>query len=266
MPHETGVTSFREASGGDSASEGLFEMASLNRARGNAIMTAAELDFARQALGFEAVRQAVEQAASVAVISGLVAAVVEGVFAIMEEGLLYFDGKISRSAFYSRVLKRLSVSAARAVVISGLIVGLVTLCPFLIPVLEVLALPLAIVSFTQLGVKFYRLGKAWRQIVSLDPSLPAELLPAWFRDWTWDATKDASTRALEATQEASVQGWDQTKIVSRLVWDASQGVWTGVADIPGRISGTTQDAYQDASDWSRQWFSETLWESQDFSK
>ena len=256
----------RSLGGGDSAGEGLFEMATLNRARGDATMTPAEVDLARQALGMEALRQAVEQAARVAVISGLVAAVVEGVFAIMEEGLLYFDGKISKSAFYSRVLKRLSVSVARAVVISGLIVGLVTLCPFLIPVLEVLALPLAVVSFTLLGVKFYHLSRAWWQIVSLDPSLPVELLPAWFRDWTWDATKDASARAWDVTQETSTQGWDQAKNVTRVVWDASQGVWTGVAGIPDWISGTTQDAYQDASDWAHQWFSEKLWESQGSSK
>ncbi len=252
----------RSMGGGDGASEGIFEMASLNRARGDATMTPAELDLTRQALGTEALRHAVEQAARVAVISGLVAAVVEGVFATMEEGLLYFDGKISKSAFYSRVLKRLGVSVARAVVISGLIVGLVTLCPFLIPVLNVLALPLATVSFTLLGVRFYRLSKVWRQRVSLDPSLPAELLPTWFRDWTWEATKDASVRAWDATQEASVQGWDQATGVPRLVWDAGHDVWTGVAGISGWVSGTTQGAYQDASDWAQQWFLEWLWESQ----
>ena len=160
----------RSLGGGDSASEGIFEMTSLNRSRGDAVMTPAQLDSARQALGMEALRRAVDQAARVAVISGLVAAVVEGVFAILEEGLLYFEGKISKREFYSRVLKRLGVSVARAVVISGLIVGLVTLCPLLIPVLEVLALPLAVVSFTMLGWKFYHLSKAWWQIVSVDRS------------------------------------------------------------------------------------------------
>ncbi|MDE0206009.1 MAG: hypothetical protein OXP66_08275, partial [Candidatus Tectomicrobia bacterium] len=59
----------RSLGGGDSASEGLFEMATLNRARGNATMTAAELDLARQSLGMEALRHAVEQAARVAVVS-----------------------------------------------------------------------------------------------------------------------------------------------------------------------------------------------------
>ena len=83
----------RSLGGGDSANEGIFELASLNRARGDATMTPAELDLARQALSMEALRHAVEQAARVAVVSGLVAAVVEGMFAIMEEGLLYFDGE-----------------------------------------------------------------------------------------------------------------------------------------------------------------------------
>ena len=256
----------RSLGGGDGASEGLFEMASLNRARGDAIMTPAEMDLARQALSLEALRQAVEQAARVAVISGLVAAVVEGVFTIMEEGLLYFDGTISKSEFYSRALKRLGVSVARAVVISGLIVGLVTLCPFLIPVLEVLALPLAVVSFTLLGVRFYHLGKAWWQIVSLDPSLPAELLPVWFRDWTWHAAKDASARAWDIAQETSTQGWDQAKNIPKVMWDASYGIWTGVAGIPDWISGTTQDTCQDASEWARMWFSEWLWAPQSSSK
>ena len=253
----------RSLGGGDSANEGIFEMASLNRARGDATMTAAEVDLARQALSMETLRHAVEQAARVAVVSGLVAAVVEGVFAIMEEGLLYFDGKISKSAFYSRVLKRLSVSVARAVVISGLIVGLVTLCPFLIPVLELLALPLAIASFTLLGVRFYRLSREWRRTVSLDPSLPAELLPVWFRDWTWEPTKGVSIRAWDATKDVSVWTWDKTKGVPPLVWDARHGVWKGVQGAWERVSGTTKDVSQDASAWAYQWFSARIWDAPD---
>ena len=249
----------RSLGGGDSANEGIFEMASLNRARGDATMTSAELDLARQALSMEALRHVVEQAARVAVVSGLVAAVVEGVFAIMEEGLLYFDGKIGKAAFYSRVLKRLSVSVVRAVVISGLIVGLVTLCPFLIPVLDVLALPLVIVSFTMLGVRFYHLSKAWWQRMSLDPSMPAELLPAWFRDWTWEPTKGVSIRAWDATKDVSVWTWDKTKEVSDLVWDARHGVWKGVQGAWERVSGATRDVSQDASVWAYQWFSTTIW-------
>ena len=49
---------------GDGASEGIFQMALPDRAMGDASMTPADLDFARQASGTEAMRQAVEQAAS----------------------------------------------------------------------------------------------------------------------------------------------------------------------------------------------------------
>ena len=188
---------------------------------------------------------------------------VEGVFAIMEEGLLYFDGKISKTEFYSRVLKRLGASVARAVVISGLIVGLVTLCPFLVPVLNVLALPLSVVSFTLLGVRFYRLGKVWRQRVALDPGLPAELLPAWLRDWTWEATKDASISAWDATVDASLETWDKTRGVAGLVWDARHGVRKGAKGTWKRVSGTTKDVSHDASAWACQWFSARIWESPD---
>jgi len=194
----------RSMGGGNGASEGLFEMAPLNRARGNATMTPAELRLAREALGMEALRHAVKQAAQVAVTAALVSSVVEGVFAVMEEGLRYFDGEISKSVLYARVLKRVGVSAAHAVVISGLIVGLVTLCLFLIPVLEVLALPLAVVSFTLLGVRFYGLGKAWWQRVRLEPALP---------EWT----EGALTQAWETTRDVSVRSWDIAKAVPELI-------------------------------------------------
>ena len=231
----------RSLDGGNSASEGIFENASLNRARGNSTMTGAELDAARQALGMEALRHAVTQAAQVVVVSGLTAAIVEGVFATMEEGLLYFDGEIDKREFYSRVLKRLGTSVAHAVVISGLIVGLVTLCPVLIPVLDLLALPLAIASFTLLGIRFYHLNREWWQRVSLDPSLPAELLPDWLRNWTWEPVKSLPGQALEAVSKAR---------------ESMPNAWR-------RVSGATKKTSQDASEWAGEWFGGKIWEAQD---
>ena len=190
------------------------------------------------------------------------AAVVEGVFAIMEEGLLYFDGKISKSAFYSRVLKRLGVSVARAVVISGLIVGLVTLCPFLIPVLELLALPLAIASFTLLGVRFYRLSREWRRTVSLDPSLPAELLPVWFRDWTWEPTKGVSIRAWDATKDASVWTWIKPRVFPP--WFGMQDTGCGRAfKVLGSGSQVRQRMFLRMLRLGYQWFSARIWDAPD---
>ena len=252
----------RSLDGGNSASEGIFENASLNRARGNSTMTGAELDAARQALGMEALRHAVTQAAQVVVVSGLTAAIVEGIFATMEEGLLYFDREIDKREFYSRVLKRLGTSVAHAVVISGLIVGLVTLCPVLIPVLELLALPLAIASFTLLGIRFYHLNREWWQRVSLDPSLPAELLPDWFRNWTWESVKSLPGQALEAGSKARESMLN--------AWNAKDKDWEGVQNAWRRVSGAAKDASratkktsQDASEWAGEWFGGKIWEAQD---
>ena len=267
----------RSLGGGNSASEGIFENASLNRTRGNSTMTGAELDAARQALGMEALRHAVTQAAQVAVVSGLTAAIVEGVFATMEEGLLYFDGEIDKREFYSRVLKRLRTSVAHAVVISGLIVGLVTLCPVLIPVLELLALPLAIASFTLLGIRFYHLNREWWQRVSLDPSLPAELLPDWFRNWTWEPVKSLPGQALEAGSKVRESMLNACRRVSGAAKDAFRatkktsqdalewaGEWFG-----GKIcaekdaSRATKKTSQDALEWAGEWFGGKIWEAQD---
>ena len=273
----------RSLGGGDSASEGIFENASLNRARGDATMTRAELDLARSALNSEALRHAVEQAAKVAVASGLVAAVVEGVFATMEEGLNCFDGKITKSEFYARVLKRMGKSVARAIVISGLIVGLVTVFPVLIPVLNLLALPMAIVSFTLLGVRFYRLSKAWYRRVHLDPSLPEELLPDWFLNVARGAAKSAPNWACGKAKDLPVLVWDAVKRASRLardamalaldkskqapglLWDARRNVWRDIKGVSGYVSewvsDKSKDVPRDVSSWASQWFSERIWDS-----
>ena len=230
----------RSMGGGSSAVEGIFEMVSLNRARGDATMTPAELRLAREALGMEALRHAVEQAAQVAVTAALVAAVVEGVFALMEEGLRYFDGEIGKSTLYARVLKRVGVSAVHAVVISGLIVGLVTLFPFLIPVLEVLALPLAVVGFTLLGAKFYGLGKAWWQRVRLEPAL-------------LEGAEGALTQAWRTTRDVSARSWDMARSVPELIDTAGHGVGKGARVAWERVSDV------DASGWACQWFSTGIW-------
>ena len=73
--------------GSNSASNGIFEESSFNQARSAEMMTSEEFALAQQALDSEAFRHAVTQAASVMVTAALVAAVVEGVFAVMDEGL-----------------------------------------------------------------------------------------------------------------------------------------------------------------------------------
>ena len=81
------------------------------------------------------------------------------------------------------------------------------------PVLNLLSLPMAVVSVTLLGAKFYRLSKEWYRRVHLDPNLPAELLPDWFLERAKDAAKGAPNRDLGKVTDFAVVAGDAIKSV-----------------------------------------------------
>ncbi len=187
--------------GSNSASNGIFEESSINQARSAETMTREDFALAQQALNSEAFRHAVTQTASVVVTAALVAAVVEGVFAVMEEGLRYYDGEINKAELHARVLTRLGKRVALAVVISGLVVGLAFVFPPFTPVLSALALPMAVASFALLGVRFYSLSAAWAQRVGIEPASTAWQQTKDFSGWAWQEAKSVS---VEARQGANV--------------------------------------------------------------
>ena len=193
----------RSLGGSDSASNGIFEERSINQDRGAAMMTREEFGLAQQALQTEAFRHAVTQAASVMVTSTLITAVVEGVFAVMEEGLRYYDGEISKAELYSQVWKRLGRRAAVAVVISGLVVGLAFVFPPFIPVLKVLALPMAIAGFALLGTRFYSLSVEWYRRVGVEPVLAAWHQTMDIPERVWQELKSASTETRQGANALS---------------------------------------------------------------
>lgn len=182
----------RSLGGSDSANNGIFEERSINQARGAATMTREEFGLAQQALQTEAFRHAVTQTASVVVTAALVTAVVEGVFAVMEEGLRYYDGEISKAELHVRVWKRLRKRVALAVVISGIVAGLALVLPAFTALLGALALPMAVASFVMLGFRFYRLSAEWAQRVGAEPVLIA-----------WHQTKDIPERAWREVKSVS---------------------------------------------------------------
>ena len=155
--------------GSDSASNGIFEDVSINRARGAETMTSEELGVAQQALQMEELRQAVELTAAVMIPAALVTSVVESVFAAMEDGLRYYDGEMSKAELQSRVLRRLLKRAAVGAVIAGLVVGLAIAIPPFIPVLSILAWPLTLVCILVYGYRSLTLGAEWMERVGPEP-------------------------------------------------------------------------------------------------
>ncbi|MCY4436614.1 MAG: hypothetical protein OXE05_04695 [Chloroflexi bacterium] len=184
----------RSLGGSDGASNGIFEERSINQDRGAVTMTEADLAAAKQALQTVELRHTITLTAQATVTAALVTAVVEGVFAVMEEGLRYYDGEISKAELYSRVWKRLRKRVALAVVISGLVVGLAIVFPELTPILGALAIPMAVASFVMLGYRFYSLSMEWKQRVGLEP-----VLTAWYQ------SKEIPERAWRELKSVSVQ-------------------------------------------------------------
>ena len=207
----------RSLGGGDSASEGIFEDSALNKARGAKKMKPEEIEVARKALRTAALKTTIRSTATVAVTGALAGAVVSGVFAVMEYGLQYHEGKLTRAKLYEQVWTQVGKESAIAIAISGVIAGLAILFPPLLAVLSAIVLPLAFVSFAFVGYQFYAASKSWRE-AGFDPLLGA-----------WDTSKVLTSEAWERSaalfekfQDAAEQAWVETKETAQEAWDRTK--------------------------------------------
>ena len=199
----------RSLGGSDSASNGIFETASLNRARGAVTMTGEEHAQAQLGNVIEAVESARNLTVDVILTAALGVTVVEGALSIMEEGLRYYDGEISKAELRARVLKRLGKRVAYSVVIAGLVAGLAIAFPLFAKTLSALAIPLLTASLLMLGIRLYGLSAEWLQRVGLEPVLTASR-----------QSKDGSKSAWQGVRRASNLAWQGANGVSNraLAW------------------------------------------------
>ena len=247
----------RSAGGSNSANNGIFEKAALNRARGAVPMTSVEIDSARLLLKTEAVHYIVRQAVGLTVAATLVPSVIESVFAALEYGLYYHEGTITTKDFYFAVWKRFATTAAVATVISGSIAGLAMVFPTFLPVLSALAIPAAAASFLLLGIRFYRLAREWLDRMGVDPAVEVWNRSKAISDWTrraaagafdeaWDTVQDTSGRVWGATTGTIGRAWDATEGLSEPARDSVSGAWDQAGDkaqgISGRAWGSTTGA------------------------
>lgn len=220
----------RSQGGGNSASYGIFEDSLLNQIRGGKQMTLDEIISARNALRTDALVRSVRMTATVMVSAALVGAVVSGVFAVMEYGLHYHEGEITRAQLFDLVWKQVSVQTAVGVCIAGIIAGLAILFPPLMAVLSAIALPLAFVSFAFVGYQFYAATKSWKE-AGFDPLLGA-----------WDTSKaitregwERSAALFEKFQDAAEQAWVETKETAQEAWDRTKtgagGITVGAGSV-----------------------------------
>ena len=171
VPHSRG--------GGNEAANGIFERASLNRARGAEWMTRTEIEAAAQVLSQTAFKAALREIASRAWKGAALGAAVSCAVACLEHGLEYQRGDIDRDEMYRRIGSAVARSAAGGAAVSGVMTALALAFPVLIPLAAPLLLPLAALGAGVVGLKIARLGKGWYELYRESPAvLPAAPFPA----------------------------------------------------------------------------------------
>ena len=188
-------------------------------------MSPEEIGLATRALESVDLRYAVTLAARSMVAGGLAVTVVEGVFAVMEHGLQFYDGEISRAELYVEVWKRLAASGLAAVFIVGIVTGLAIVFPALLPILGSMALPLAVANFVFIGHRFYTLATEWVNRVGLAPILDA-----------WNNAKEIAAEAWQASAEAFDEFIKEPSQSARdWVEEQLQNLLDGVLDWAGEV-------------------------------
>ena len=151
------------AGGTDAAQNGVFEAAGKNRARGNQQMTQKEIHDAEGALRGAALRVTAVEACKVAAKGALIAAAVEAVFAMLEEGLRYYKGEITKDELMKRVAKQSARAGVSGALVGGALTAIALAFPATIPIIAALAWPLAAAGSLALGSRAYKALAEWRR-------------------------------------------------------------------------------------------------------
>lgn len=153
------------AGGSNDASNGIFESAGLNRARGARTMTRKEIRAARRVLRGKAFSTALSATASRMFAAAAVAAATECVLAILEHGLEWQRGRIDRDELLRLIAQKTGRAAGAGAAVSGLMVAVALAFPPLIPLAAHLMLPLAVIGFCATGHRVVRIGVGWYEVL-----------------------------------------------------------------------------------------------------
>jgi len=143
--------------GGSEANNGIFEYFWVNRDRGGVDMTAEELAVAKKVLADAAFKTAVTEIVGITIKGAIVAAVIELVFSILENSLLYAEAKITQS----ELVQKVTIATAKAGIAGGVITGiLLTICMIFPPIAQLLgiaAIPLGVAGIGFMGIRAWEI-------------------------------------------------------------------------------------------------------------
>lgn len=150
--------------GSNAVSNGLWEGAGLNRARGAERMTAAEIEAAQQLAGSEAFQAVLGEMAGAAVNGALVGAVVVAVLAVTEESLRFQRGELDEARMWRAIGLRIAKAAIAGAAVAGLVTAVAMVFPVLLKVLAPLVVGLAVLGFAVYGKRLAKAGAGWYEV------------------------------------------------------------------------------------------------------
>jgi hypothetical protein len=165
--------------GSHSASNGLFENSSVNRARGSDLMTPRELEAAQRVLQSDAFHATLLETAKCAMEGALTAAAIAAVMAVLEYGLQYQRREITEGELYRAIGKSIMAAGISGAAVSGLLAALAMAFPATVPVMSFLLVPLMVIGFAVLGLRLARLGKGWYEVYLSEQPLRPLALQYW---------------------------------------------------------------------------------------
>ena len=162
------IVPYREG-GGNEASNGIFELAGLNRSRGATEMTADELIAAQDVLSQTAFQAVLEEAASQILTGAMVGAAISCVVVCLELGLEYQRGEITKDVMYRRLGSGGHQICRIAAAVAGLMAVVVLAFPALIPLAAPVMAPLAVLGSAPLVAGPYASAKDGTSCTRMSP-------------------------------------------------------------------------------------------------
>ena len=156
----------RSRGGSDDASNGVFELASLNRSRGAETMSHSELDAARSALDSAAFQASAADVVAKSAKGAAVAAATALIVASLEHGLQYRLGEIDRDEMLRRVASEVGRSAAAGAAASGALAAVALAFPAVIPAAVPALAALSVIGALAMSVRIGSAAKGWWEHLS----------------------------------------------------------------------------------------------------
>ncbi len=237
----------RSVGGPATADNGIWWSSIKNKRLGPNAMSAADLADAKAVLRSEAVRSTLKLTLNGMVKGALLGVVAGALLASLDCGLEYAEGNISWDEMVDKVVRVSVFTGLGGLVVTGLVIGISLLFPFMIPIFAPLMFAIQIVSLLFLGRYLFKLVQGWWQVLDGSGKL------ADFADILGNA-QDIMRNAFNELREegaGTIIGWLETlaeRVGADTVWEwiasrtqfameqageltASLAEWDGVLDL-----------------------------------